>query len=99
MKKILLTCALVLGLPYHAAFGAELCGSYSELKDHLLTKFKEEPIFVGVHGNGSSIVEVWVSKEGTYTIFSYSPSRGSACLISTGSNYILNAIPIKGERL
>lgn len=99
MKKILLTCALVLGLPYHTAFAEELCGSYPELKKHLVTKYKEEQVFVGVHGNGVAIVEVWVSKEGTYTIFSYNPARGSACIISTGSNYILNAIQIKGERL
>lgn len=58
------------------------CGEYSKIAAALLQHYKEVPVSMGLANNGS-IVQVFSSKEGSWTIIGTTP-QGVACLLTHG---------------
>lgn len=61
------------------------CGDRGAIVDRLKNVYAEEPASIGIMVNGS-IIEVFVSDEGSFTILVTSPNGGS-CLIATGDSW------------
>jgi hypothetical protein len=83
--------ALVGGvLPGSSALAAPACGAREEIVKQLAEEFKESPQAVGVV-NKNAVIEVFVSKSGTFTIIA-SGTDGNSCVLSTGDSWQLDAL-------
>ena len=93
-KAAALTAALFL-LPAPSAYAAGECGARQLMVDTLAKKFQENPIALGVVSTGA-VLEVFVSKEGTWTILATS-TDGNSCVLSVGigwdSSMMLASLP------
>jgi len=58
------------------------CGERGVIADRLAQKFGESPTSIGLATNGS-VIEVFASKDGTFTILVTSPD-GKTCLVAAG---------------
>ncbi len=68
-----------------------LCNDRSVLVDGLKNGYSEEPIFIGLVSN-SSVIEVFASEKGTFTIIVTLPS-GASCIVTTGQEW--QALPLR----
>lgn len=62
----------------------QVCAARSEIVDMLTNKYKEQVIGRGVAGR--SVLEIWVSEKGSFTLVTNSPN-GVACLIGAGVDW------------
>lgn len=63
------------------------CGDRGTIIDRLKTGYAEKPVSVGIIENGS-LVEIYASDEGTFTIIVSAPTGGS-CLVAAGDSWEL----------
>jgi hypothetical protein len=88
MKKLVSTglvsvvSALVLG---SAAFAAPQCGPHKQVIEMLSKRFSEVPKAVGIVGE-KRIMEVFLSKKGTWTIL-VTNSEGLTCILAAGDDW------------
>lgn len=59
----------------------QVCAARGDIVKMLEEKYKEQVIGRGIAGR--SIIEIWVSEKGSFTLFSTSPN-GVSCLIGAG---------------
>jgi hypothetical protein len=64
------------------------CADRAEMVRSLADKFKENPTAIG-QINGEAVVEVFVSKNGTWTILA-TGTDGKSCVLSAGENWEIN---------
>ena len=91
MREIVLFPALLGGLLINAATPATantFCADRSELVKSLSDKFRENPTAVG-QINGDAVVEVFVSRNGTWTIIA-TGTDGKSCVLSAGEGFEIN---------
>ena len=67
------------------------CGERAVFADRLAQKYGEHPASIGLATNGS-VIEVFVSGDGTFTILVTSPD-GRTCLVAAGEGWE----PIDGD--
>lgn len=84
---VLVAVALILGLimwafPAHAQL---VCGEHPEVVKNLGQKYSEKPVSMGL-GNNGSMIEIFASKKGTFTIVVTRPD-GKSCLVATGESW------------
>ena len=88
-------CAALFLLPATSAYAAGECGARQLMVETLAQKFEENPIALGVVSTGA-VLEVFVSKEGTWTILATS-TDGNSCVLSVGvgwdSSLMLASLP------
>ena len=61
------------------------CGDRTKITERLWNVYAEEPVSIGLMVNGS-IIEVYASYDGTFTVLITSP-EGLTCLVATGDNW------------
>jgi hypothetical protein len=61
------------------------CGKRVDIIKMLSNKFSEEPRAIGIDGN-STLVEIFASKAGTWTIVVTRPN-GSSCVVGAGDSW------------
>lgn len=66
----------------------DYCANRTEMVKSLADKFKENPAAVGII-NGDAVVEVFVSKNGTWTILA-TGTDGKSCVLSAGEGFEIN---------
>lgn len=77
---------LLTGLAFIAPAAAQVpCGDRDEIIRMLSEKYRETPHAYGV-ANQSSLVEIYTSKAGTWTILVSRP-KGSSCIVGTGQSW------------
>ena len=64
------------------------CADRAEMVKSLADKFKETPTAVG-QINGDAVVEVFVSRNGTWTILA-TGTNGKSCVLSAGEGFEIN---------
>ena len=83
--------ALVTGLLAMTATpspAASFCANRTEMVKSLSDKFKENPAAMG-QINGSAVVEIFVSDNGTWTILA-TGTDGKSCVLSAGEGWEIN---------
>lgn len=88
--------AAALSLSVEAGYAqAPACGSHDVVVQSLADKFREKPQSVGVI-NDDTVLEVFVSDAGTWTIL-VTDTDGQSCIMSAGegwdSNTVVAALP------
>jgi hypothetical protein len=74
---------------------AQACGAREQILKTLAGEYKEAPAGMGLAGT-NRVVELLVSKNGTWTLIATGPG-GTSCLIAAGENW--ESVPILvGER-
>ncbi|MGF1475187.1 MAG: hypothetical protein ACFB6S_06435 [Geminicoccaceae bacterium] len=62
------------------------CHAHGEISKQLMTKYKEQPISLGMQTNGN-LLQVYASQEkGTWTIISTTP-KGKTCILAAGKSW------------
>ena len=61
------------------------CGDRGKIIDQLQTKYSEAPVSIGIMANGS-VIEIYVSDEGTFTVLITNPA-GATCLVASGNSW------------
>lgn len=61
------------------------CGNRADVIKMLSNKFSEEPRAIGIDGN-STLVEIFASKAGTWTILVTRPN-GPSCVVGAGDSW------------
>ena len=64
------------------------CADRTEMVKSLADKFRENPTAVGMI-NGDAVVEVFVSRDGTWTILA-TGTDGKSCVLSAGEGFEIN---------
>ncbi len=82
LSSLLLSAALA--ADSHAATTIP-CGKRVDIIKMLSNKFSEEPRAIGIDGN-STLVEIFASKAGTWTIVVTRPN-GSSCVVGAGDSW------------
>lgn len=62
-----------------------ICGDRSEIVKRLQSGYEEKPVSLGIASNGS-MVEVFASENGTFSILTTRPG-GNSCLVAAGDNW------------
>jgi hypothetical protein len=73
-----------------------LCGPHTEIAEKLSNQFEERQSAVGLANNGT-LLEVFTSKVGSWTILFTRPD-GISCLIVTGNSWLETAEPAKAAQ-
>ena len=76
---------LSLNITSASAQPAMPCGEHGEIVKQLTNQFSEKPVSMGLTKEGA-VLEMFVSKERTFTIVVTNPS-GLSCLVATGGNW------------
>lgn len=74
-------CAVMMSFSWEA-LAQNLCGQRVDIIDTLKKRYQEEPVSMGLAGNGG-VVEVFASTKGSWTIIVTRPT-GVACVVSAG---------------
>lgn len=84
LLRFLALGALALAVSAPAA-AQTACGERGTIADRLAQKYGEHPVSIGLATNGS-VIEVFVSDDGTFTILVTSPD-GRTCLVAAGEGW------------
>ena len=96
MTKLLATLMVLVGTSVQAQ---QACGPRDTVVSHLLDKYDEVQVAVGLMDSSSRLVEVFASPDGaTFTILS-STSNGMTCMLSSGTNFLLISPVVPGDPL
>lgn len=90
-REIALVPALIGSLMMISASPASaspFCADRTEMVKSLADKFKENPTAIG-QINGDAVVEIFVSKQGSWTILA-TGTDGKSCVISAGEDWEIN---------
>ena len=90
-REMVLLPALIGGLLTMTATpspATSLCANRAEMVKSLSDKFRENPTAVGMI-NGDAVVEIFVSKNGTWTILA-TGTDGKSCVLSAGEGWEIN---------
>ena len=63
-----------------------VCGERAKMTKYLADKFTEAPRAIGVAAEGKSVVEVYTSSEGTWTLLLTTP-KGKSCIMGAGHSW------------
>lgn len=74
-----------------------MCGDWKEMTTALKAKFEEAPVSKGLTATGS-LVEVYASKKGSWTIVVTDP-KGQSCLVAAGEYWESLPKIVNGEAL
>ncbi len=92
LKKFFVLQLIILGsftLGSTSSFGQGIrglvCDTRSKIVDSLTKQYKESPLFMGL-SSGGSIVEVFASATGSWTMVVTNPN-GRSCLMDAGQNW------------
>lgn len=95
-RKHLISAALVLtlGLSVEASAQSSVpCSPTKDIREQLKKQHDETPVSIGLGVNGS-VVEVFASMQGTFTIIASMPT-GLSCMIGSGENWEMLSDPFK----
>jgi acid phosphatase family membrane protein YuiD len=70
-----------------------VCGKHADIVERLRSGYEEQQTSAGIAANGS-LVEVFASKKGNWTIIFTRPG-GMTCLMAVGENWQVNKEPFK----
>ncbi len=84
--KALISTVLFLALIVPAFGQARVCGERSKMIKHLAEKYKENPRALGIAAGGKSVLEIYTSNEGTWTVIMTSP-KGVTCIMGAGHSW------------
>jgi hypothetical protein len=88
--RLAFLAALILGLAHGdtaAAQASNTCGPRAEVVKHLASQFKEQAAAVGIAENGSAVLEILASADGSTWTLLYSLPNGLSCLMATGQSW------------
>jgi hypothetical protein len=85
VKAFCLTLLAGLALGSVSAEAATACGNRAEFLKTLKNKFQENGRALGIIGK-TNVLEVFTSKEGTWTILVTAP-EGKSCIIAAGNSW------------
>ena len=66
--------------------GAKVCGERTKLAGYLKTKFSENPNALGVSAAGKSVMEIYTSEKGTWTVL-MTTTTGISCIMAAGHSW------------
>lgn len=90
-KSVVLFTAAVLSSPAGAALAqAPACAPHAAVVQGLAEQYREKPQSIGVV-DGNTVVEVFVSDQGTWTIVATDTS-GKSCVLSAGEGWDNTAV-------
>lgn len=95
-RKHLILAALVLALGLSVDASAQSpvpCSQTKDIREQLKKQHDETPVSIGLGVNGS-VVEVFASVQGAFTIVASMPT-GLSCLIASGENWEMMSDPFK----
>ena len=81
----------------HDAAAQTVCGERSEIVEKLKKGYAESPISIGLASNGS-IIEIFASEQGTFSIVISQPG-GNSCMVAAGENWQSAPKTVKGTAL
>ena len=91
-KTALLTAALmVTGAVATQAQGMSVCLPHADAVAKLKNSYGEEKIGLGLGQRGASIVELFVSETGTWTVL-VTRTNGMSCVAASGDNWSSNPV-------
>ena len=88
MRKLVLSSLTCVCLTFAAAapaFATQQCTSHEKMIELLAKRFSEVPKAIGLVGK-KRVMEVYVSKTGTWTIL-VTNSEGQTCILAAGQNW------------
>jgi len=75
----------LVSLAANAQSAAPLCGDHGAIKDALANSYSEKPVSMGLASNGT-MVEIYASKTGSFTIIMTEPT-GRSCMLAAGESW------------
>jgi hypothetical protein len=87
LSKLLSACALIPMFCVPAAAEMSFCGERAKIVEVLNSKYQEARQSAGIIGeNGTGILELYVSKKGTWTMLA-TMAEGKTCIIAAGQSW------------
>jgi hypothetical protein len=68
----------------HAA--GRVCGERSTIVEYLKERYKETPRAVGVASSGKSVMEIYTSEKGSWTVL-MTTAKGITCIMAAGHSW------------
>ena len=81
-----LALLLPLAAPENSEAAVRVCGERVKMTKFLSGKFQETPRAVGVSSTGKSVLEVYTSTEGSWTVL-MTTARGVTCIMGAGHSW------------
>ena len=66
--------------------GVRVCGERVKMAKMLTGKYQEQPRAIGVSSTGKSLLEVYTSSEGSWTVL-MTTAQGMACIMGAGHSW------------
>lgn len=63
-----------------------VCGERAKMTKFLTARYKETPRAVGVSTSGKSVMEIYTSENGTWTVL-LTTARGKTCIMGAGHSW------------
>ncbi|MDD9909280.1 MAG: hypothetical protein OXR62_06265 [Ahrensia sp.] len=63
-----------------------VCGDRTKMTEFLKKRYKEVPSAMGVASSGKTVMEVFTSKKGSWTVL-MTTAQGVACIMGTGHSW------------
>lgn len=87
LAAVLISAAFILPvLPTNAEAGRTVCGDRAKLIEGLKTRYKEEPVALGISQKNTQALEIFASEAGTWTAIMTMPT-GVACIMAAGHSW------------
>lgn len=64
----------------------KVCGDREKLAGYLKTKYSENPNALGVSAAGKSVMEIYTSEKGTWTVL-LTTTSGLSCIMAAGHSW------------
>ena len=94
LRSTLTALSTALAITFFAtpSMAQAVCGKRADIVNRLSTGFEEQPRSAGLAADGN-LLEVFTSKDGTWTII-YTKPGGMTCLVAVGDNWQQIEAPI-----
>lgn len=86
LKSFIITIALTAAFATSAAAATKVCGKHAKLTDFLKKKYSENPVSFGISSSGKSVMEVYTSPSGTWTVL-ITTAQGVSCIMAAGHSW------------
>ena len=86
MSLALTMIAVGMASTYTAEASGRVCGERAKMTKFLMKRYKETPRAMGVASSGKSVMEIYTSEKGSWTVL-MTTAKGVTCIMGAGHSW------------
>ncbi|MGI9355263.1 MAG: hypothetical protein ACR2PF_08925 [Rhizobiaceae bacterium] len=86
MSLALTMIAVGMASTYTAEAAGRVCGERAKMTKFLMKRYKETPRAMGVASSGKSVMEIYTSEKGSWTVL-MTTAKGVTCIMGAGHSW------------